>query len=431
MLANFYLVVLVLCVVIYVKSDESYGRNYEMPEYVRIKRAKYYSNPPMRFYKRPPIPHVVKGIFSYTPPPHLSEDDSPHPGNFRPNKVNKRPPPPNDGLGDEDIHNLVKNLSKQDLDKIINFAGEKYREPPFQKYNSPQNTIVTAEDDYNVYKPTLRDLETNQKLSPSKPYVSSNIESSQNVEHISSSNIAKPVSTKIEHSEPFNFISPHASSYIEPQKQDNDAVQIFLPHKLRNTNSNHQDISGVALETQESINNNQFSFVDSYIQQELNNVATRQVVGNDIEPKKPVQEEELPKPINLREDYDFEVSNTDNVPRVVKASSYKVENFGELPLMNYNSKLHTVSSYHVPHYSVISQQSHKPSSSQLTPSPSSFGIKVPTVEPAPHSSAAKEQSDAHLKAIKIWTHQSKGTAYTLHDDGTLSLEKDGRPKRPQ
>lgn len=55
---------------------------------------------------------------------------------------------------------------------------------------------------------------------------------------------------------------------------------------------------------------------------------------------------------------------------------------------------------------------------------------VPKIEAAPsaESSAAYAQSDAHLKAIKIWTHRSKGTAYTLHSDGTLSLEFPSKPR---
>ncbi|CAH1636651.1 unnamed protein product [Spodoptera littoralis] len=151
------------------------------------------------------------------------------------------------------------------------------------------------------------------------------------------------------------------------------------------------------------------------------------------------EEETLPPPINMRE-VDFDVSYTNNVPTVVQAdsTSYEVENFGDLPLMNYNSKLHSVSSYHVPHYTVTqsksqslpsppsssysSSQSYSSSSTGLKPSPAAASIKAPPVEPAPPPSVAKEQSDAHLKAIKIWSHKSKGAAYTLHDDGTLTPE---------
>ncbi|XP_026318978.1 uncharacterized protein LOC113229554 isoform X1 [Hyposmocoma kahamanoa] len=61
---------------------------------------------------------------------------------------------------------------------------------------------------------------------------------------------------------------------------------------------------------------------------------------------------------------------------------------------------------------------------QLSSSSSSLSAsqKYPEIEYAPPDATGKEHSDAHLKAVKIWTHKSKGTAYTLHDDGTLSLE---------
>ncbi|XP_022827902.1 extensin-1-like [Spodoptera litura] len=75
-----------------------------------------------------------------------------------------------------------------------------------------------------------------------------------------------------------------------------------------------------------------------------------------------------------------------------------------------------------PSSSYSSSQSYSSSSTGLKPSPAAASIKAPPVEPAPPPSVAKEQSDAHLKAIKIWSHKSKGAAYTLHDDGTLSPE---------
>ncbi|XP_026318979.1 uncharacterized protein LOC113229554 isoform X2 [Hyposmocoma kahamanoa] len=137
-----------------------------------------------------------------------------------------------------------------------------------------------------------------------------------------------------------------------------------------------------------------------------------------------IKEEELPKPTNLREE-ELVISHTNHVPAIVKPdSTYEVKNFGNLPLMNYhNSKLHTVSSYNVPHYTVTTTRQKSPVL-QLSSSSSSLSAsqKYPEIEYAPPDATGKEHSDAHLKAVKIWTHKSKGTAYTLHDDGTLSLE---------
>jgi hypothetical protein len=80
----------------------------------------------------------------------------------------------------------------------------------------------------------------------------------------------------------------------------------------------------------------------------------------------------------------------------------------------------------------VGSLSHQSSSSSLSsykkPEPNEPSEDYPKLELAPSREAAKEQSDAHLQAIKIWTHHSRGTAYTLHDDGTLSLEKPARPK---
>ncbi|KAG7298887.1 hypothetical protein JYU34_017344 [Plutella xylostella] len=121
-------------------------------------------------------------------------------------------------------------------------------------------------------------------------------------------------------------------------------------------------------------------------------------------------EELLPKPVNLRDDGDNVLgAYTQNVPSIARPlSSYKVEGFGDLPVMDYHSKMFMTSSYNVPHYS----------STPPPPSP-------PAYEPAPPASEGKAQSDAHLKAVRIWTHRSNGQAYTLHDDGSLSVE---RPK---
>ncbi|XP_045769877.1 uncharacterized protein LOC123870555 isoform X2 [Maniola jurtina] len=77
-------------------------------------------------------------------------------------------------------------------------------------------------------------------------------------------------------------------------------------------------------------------------------------------------EEELPKPLNLRED-DYDISSTNNVRSFAKPeTSYILENFADLPLMDYeHSKLERVNSYSVPHYSVSTRNS-----KFVTPKPS-------------------------------------------------------------
>lgn len=74
-----------------------------------------------------------------------------------------------------------------------------------------------------------------------------------------------------------------------------------------------------------------------------------------------------------------------------------------------------------------SSQSASSSSSLLKISPAAAHILEPIYEPAPPVSAAASQADAHLKATKIWSYKSRGAAYTLNDDGTLTPER-SRPR---
>lgn len=95
----------------------------------------------------------------------------------------------------------------------------------------------------------------------------------------------------------------------------------------------------------------QILFLDEYIQNEMNKQRPdMNMYSGSIN----LQDQPLPSPSNLREQ-DYEISYTNNIPQVVNADNnpYKVENFADLPLMNYDdSKLDTVNSYNVPHYTV-------------------------------------------------------------------------------
>ncbi|KOB65404.1 Uncharacterized protein OBRU01_22801 [Operophtera brumata] len=439
------LVLTVICAVIAkTQSENGYnGRPYgpyiqPMQGYTRIKRVKY-SNPPQRFYSRPPVSFPNKGVFSYTPPPNYMMDNdepppypgNPYPGSSRP-KVSKRPT--NEGLGEKDLQNFVKYLSKQDLDKILEFAGqnrdsERYRDPyekhldyrsTTDEYKSIYNSIQgpekyspkPKEDDSKIFSALVQEIDLDPKFNPhqqKKPNEYNNNIATYDDPRTSDPNPYQDKKPNENYSNLGNFVTdptPLSAFYTDPSNHTNNAP----------------------LDTQESMQS-QIAYTNTQ-----NN-------GALFTDSKVMPEENLPKPLNLRDEQDFDVSFTNNVPTVVKADpSYKLENFGDLPLMNYNSKLDTLSSYHVPHYTVTSSKS---LSSNAAPSPSytapssyspsssyssSSPARVPAVEPAPPSSAAKEQSDAHLKAVRIWSHKSKGTAYTLHDDGTLSLEKPGRPR---
>ncbi|CAG4928881.1 unnamed protein product [Colias eurytheme] len=353
--------ILVLCVIQTCLSRCDECNN----DYTRIKRAKYYSNPPPRFYRKPPMSYPIRGPFSYTPPPGYMDDGDKNSGPPAPYKVSK----PKEGLGDEDFQNLIKYLSKQDLDRIVELAGEKLRHT--ERFPSPN-------EQKNMFKNSELDFDPSKLI----PFT--------NDDH-------KP--SNIEYSNPPNYVQIRPGS-----SPDNNQVNPYL-------------------EPEES---KQISYLNGHIQKELNKVEYQQVAqkGRDdviFTDSESMKEEQLPRPQNLREEIDYEASYTNNVPSIVQAQSYKLENFADLPLMNYDhSKLETVNSYSVPHYTVTSSRNQE----SLAVPPPSFHVNTNV-----QTNQVAQQSDAHLKAIKIWTHKSTGTAYTLHDDGTLSLERP-LPKRP-
>lgn len=274
-----------------------------MPEIIRVKRAKYYSSPPQRFYRRPPMSYPSHGAFSYTPPPSHMMDDEDQTPNHRPHKYSRRPT--NEGLGDEDINNLLKYLSKKDLDKIVEhtLAKEKFK----KDYDIPKP----------VYNEVNDDLDDGNKFSLNGPYIKPN----------------------------GDYVPTENPSFNENYSESRPIVVPDTPEKTGNLHFYSPTPS-------EGQSNQQFAVVDSYMQQAINGLGSNS--GSSIfTDGKVMQEEQLPMPSNLRYE-DHYVSFTNNDPAVVKAdpSSYKVESFGSLPLMNYDSKLHTVSSYNVPHYTV-------------------------------------------------------------------------------
>ncbi|XP_063381828.1 uncharacterized protein LOC134668277 [Cydia fagiglandana] len=395
--------------------------------HIRVKRGKYYSYP-SRFYRRPPNSYPVKGAFSITPPPGYIVDDEepPYPGrphDPRPKVSSKRP---NDGLRDEDTNNIIKYLSKQDLDKLIDMASERerYRENSVERRPYKRDESRVKDTEYPTPGYSLN--------GPYKIYESDKFNRNGPLVQESDS---IPINFKPQ-DEIYNgpFRSQNTEEFRpKPQEYDSKYNGPYAPTDLLNyvedaTQSkivyvNHDTAN---LQTEESMQNKQMSYLNAYIHHEINDMPN---LDNGQ------REELLPKPVNLREE-DFDISYTNNVPTVVRPS-YKVESFGDLPLMSNAHKLDTVSSYKVPHYTVSSKRKLNVLNlilnlSKYNPPPppsSSSSYSSPSVplEPAPPISAAKEQSDAHLKAIKIWAHRSQGTAYTLHNDGTLSLERQ-RPK---
>lgn len=354
------LVLTVFCVVIAkIHCENGYkGRPYgqymqPMQGYTRIKRVKY-SSPPQRFYSRPPVSFPNKGVFSYTPPPSYMMDNdeppsypgNPYPGNSHP-KVSKRPT--NEGLGEEDLQNFVKYLTKQDLDKILEFAGNnRDSERSKDSYEKHFEYRPTTDE----YKSIYNSIQDPEKYSP-KPKEDESKVFSALVKEIN----LDPKFNSYQQKKPNNEYNDNAANeYVnDPRTLDPNPYQ----EKKRNENydnlgnfvtdptplsafytdsSNH--INNAPLDTQESMQS-QIAYSNTQ-----NN-------GGLFADSKVMPEENLPRPLNLRDDPDFDVSYTNNVPTIVKADpSYKVENFGDLPLMNYNSKLDTLSSYHVPHYTV-------------------------------------------------------------------------------
>lgn len=277
-------------------------------DYRRIKRAKYYQSPPFKFYNRPPFNPPIRGPFSYTPPPGYTANDvgSPNsPPNLRPYKVSKQPV--NEGLGDEDINNLVKYLSKKDLDKIIEFANVK------QKHESQREPIV------NNYEYSVPDDMSSSNFFKNQDFGKDKIVN----------------------------IQSSKSHEIKYTPDDNPTRYSFNSQLYGPVESGQSQIPFINASEQ----NEQFSFLDTYIQKEIKDMTiNKSYIYTD---SSIMQEESLPRPVNLR-DTEYEISFTNNVPSVAKPeSSYKLENFADLPLMDYqDSKLYSVNSYSVPHYSV-------------------------------------------------------------------------------
>lgn len=285
-------------------------------DYTRIKRAKYFSSPPQKIYNRPPFSPPIRGPFSYTPPPGYTANDvgPPTPSNLRPFKVSKRPN--NDGLGDEDLHNLFKYLSKKDLDKIVEYANEKDRYMDRYREESDKNNNYPLDFTHNDYNLSYKD----------QMYDSIRL-----------------------------FNSPNKKAYENryySSDDDSPNSEYFANKQSKGPLRNYQAYSQESIQANEFKDEGQFSFLDAYIQKEIGNISPNN--NNLYTDSMTMQEEELPKPINLRTN-DHDVSYTNDVISVVKPEtfSYKLENFAELPLMGHeNSKLHTVSSYSVPHYYV-------------------------------------------------------------------------------
>lgn len=310
---------MIYTVIIQTKSvtNGSHCDNCSPQEYTRIKRAKYYG--PQKFYRRPPTNYPTKGAFSYTPPPGYMDDEDKHPS-FRPKVSKKRT---TDGLGDEDINNLVKYLTKKDLDKIIEFAGEKgkysdrehemeYR----QTYKRPEYNGQDEDGEKFLNGPYINEQKNTQRYA---------LRDHPNVQHQGNPNlnyINDATQPRILNSNPQDVLNPGPVVY--QNEAPNPRIIYSNPPGIPPLQTPGQ-ISFLNQNAEGSI------FTDSSV----------------------MKEETLPKPSNLRDDY--EISYTNNVEKVVKSesSSYKVEDFGELPLMNYyDSKLHSVSSYNVPHYTV-------------------------------------------------------------------------------
>ncbi|XP_068617402.1 uncharacterized protein [Battus philenor] len=345
-------IVLVLCCVIgtFCYSDGT-------SENVRVKRAKYYSNPPQRFYRRPPTRYQNYESFSYTPS-----------SNYGGNTANYRPynRPFNGGV-EPDIKNLIKSLSKNELNQIVEYAKnkDKYKRGQYNKYNG--------------YTHINEDTNSN-RFSLNVPYVKQST-----------------VTTK------------YQNSYTGPEIIPSRVTEIkeIKPGQYSFNNQQNDETS-----------NQQLSIIDGYIEQAMGDDANL-YTDSDV-----MDDEQLPSPVNLRQE-DFTGSYSDNVPALEAVpGSYDVESFGELPLMNYNSKLHSGNSYSVPHYTVTSLNTKKPSPVLSSPPSAAVDDGTPPLELAPAVTNYKDQSDAHLKAIKIWAHRSRGAAYTLHEDGTLSREKE-------
>lgn len=311
------------------------------------------------------------------------DEDPPYPGS-KPYKVSKRPT--NEGLGDDDISNLVRNLSKQDLDKILEFASEK------DKYSQKSKEV-----DYEFSRPHKR--ENSQQPTYTKEFYKGNSDTRYQAEKPYEMEFKKYVNYVTE-ATPYKFVSqderrnpfssetePNSLSFYGPQndgpppfkaytEQDNAPPPYHFgpqagPIKTKSSPQDERLNQYKGLSSQDSRHNLYKPFVfqndqptqykpygPSPLSKPDESLPSPQ--GPSVYPgssssdiPETNEEEKLPPPTNMRHE-DYDVSYTNNVPTIVKADSdsYQVESFGDLPLMNYNSKLHSVSSYHVPHYTV-------------------------------------------------------------------------------
>ncbi|GBP39680.1 hypothetical protein EVAR_25504_1 [Eumeta japonica] len=323
-----------------------------MHDYKRPKRAKYYGGgggPPGWALHRP-APRAPP-FYSHTPPPDYMFDDENSPASFAPSAspvfklglLSKKPAAGPETLVDADIANLVRSLSKNDLDRIIEYAGEKSGRP----------YIRNAIDG-----PAEYDGDDHRRPSRGRP--------------------GRPAGAGPR--------SPVGSPYV-PDGAPSPS------HAYGNSELG----AGMVADRDPLL------FVtDRY------------------------REEEFPNVSSFRDDSaDFDISYTKNIESVIKpVADYKLGNFGELPLMNEESKTKSIDSYNVAHYTVTSISS--PPESKKSDSGERGAGAEPKFEAAPAAgaaAAARAHSDAHLKAVKIWTHHSVGAAYTVHDDGSLSPEK--------
>lgn len=375
---------LVLCAVIANTNCERTKEctNCKTSYYVRTKRAKY-SYPPRIFYRPPPMVEPVEGLFSYTPPPnYMMDDKNQYPPN-RPLKVSKRL---TERVSQEDINNIVKHTSQKVFDKLIEMAEkEKY----VDKYTKPEKNerderTRTGSD---IYKADIQEI----KADNFNPYLYGD-RSHNYVKEPTQSNIVyrkyPPNKEFISQQSKYQYMNPNINYVRDSSKVMNANSESQMPNKFvirvypqdtdyeMNVNSNYfNDMTTKTIYTN-SPNIETSPIKTTYTHLE-NSPSDIQNAGFDVNDMKEyfnwvqnfnemisknghmftdssmLKEEELPKPMNLREE-EQAISYTNNVPSVVQAdSSYEVKNFGDLPLMNYqNSKLHTVSSYNVPHYTV-------------------------------------------------------------------------------
>lgn len=335
----------------------------------------------------------IKGVFSYTPPPFMQDDEAPYPGN-RPYKVSKRPT--KEGLGDDDISNIVKNLSKQDLDKILEFASEKDKYA--YKNKEVENEYYRPLQKENLQRPTYTKDFYNEnvdaKYQAEKPY---EIEFKKYINYVTEATSVKDVPQDERRNPNSTEAKPNQVSFYGPQRdgpppfKNTDQNNVLHPFQGFSAEAGSTKFQGFGTQDDRPTQLKGLGSQDSYphrdkpfvfqdeqpttfkahglLEEQIRPASLTDSVTNqnylnsqkfNVDPgssnpdfTETNEEEKLPPPTNMREE-DFDVSYTNNVPAVVKvdSDSYQVESFGDLPLMNYDSKMYSTSSYHVPHYTV-------------------------------------------------------------------------------